>query len=98
MLFRSSMLQHGSVLLARSVHAPELPGLEDLHGAAIAVDELREAWLAELVKRLGFALVPGELTESERQAAERVMENDPFVQALKREFGATIVPGSVRPI
>ena len=68
-----SMLQHGSVLLARSVHAPELPGLEDLHGAAIAVDELREAWLAELVKRLGFALVPGELTESERQAAERVM-------------------------
>ncbi len=33
-----------------------------------------------------------------QQAAERVMENDPFVQALKREFGATIVPGSVRPI
>ncbi|MFM2093107.1 MAG: Octanoyltransferase LipM [Planctomycetota bacterium] len=68
-----SMLQHGSVLLARSEHAPELPGLEDLQGAEIAVDELREAWLAELVKRLGFALVPGELTESERQAAERVM-------------------------
>lgn len=68
-----SMLQHGSVLLARSVHAPELLGLEDLRRAAISVDELREAWLAELVRRLGFDLVPGELTESERQAAERVM-------------------------
>ena len=33
-----------------------------------------------------------------QQAAERAMENDPFVQALKQEFGATIVPGSVRPL
>ncbi|MEY3719859.1 MAG: polymerase tau subunit interacting with alpha, partial [Pseudomonadota bacterium] len=33
-----------------------------------------------------------------QQAAELAMENDPFVQTLKREFGATIVPGSVRPL
>lgn len=33
-----------------------------------------------------------------QQAAEQALENDPFVQTLKREFGATIVPGSVRPV
>ena len=32
------------------------------------------------------------------QLAEQTLESDPFVQTLKREFGATIVPGSVRPI
>lgn len=36
---------------------------------------------------------------AERQRdAEQSMEQDPFVQKLMREFGATIVPGSVRPI
>jgi DNA polymerase-3 subunit gamma/tau len=32
------------------------------------------------------------------QQAEQTLDSDPFVQTLKREFGATIVPGSVRPI
>ena len=33
-----------------------------------------------------------------QREAEQSMEDDPFVQKLKREFGATIVPGSVRPV
>jgi len=35
--------------------------------------------------------------EKQKQA-EHTMHGDPFVQALKREFGATIVPGSIKPI
>lgn len=36
---------------------------------------------------------------AERQnEAEQSMQDDPFVQKLMREFGATIVPGSVKPI
>ena len=36
---------------------------------------------------------------AERQSeAEQSMQEDPFVQKLMREFGATIVPGSVKPI
>ncbi|MES2830960.1 MAG: DNA polymerase III subunit gamma/tau [Pseudomonadota bacterium] len=35
--------------------------------------------------------------EQQRQA-EHTMQSDPFVQAMKREFGATIVPGSIKPI
>jgi DNA polymerase-3 subunit gamma/tau len=35
----------------------------------------------------------------ERQrVAEQTLHDDPFVQTLIREFGATVVPGSVRPV
>ncbi|MGB7478711.1 MAG: DNA polymerase III subunit gamma/tau C-terminal domain-containing protein [Burkholderiaceae bacterium] len=30
--------------------------------------------------------------------AEQAIRNDPFVQTMMREFGATIVPGSIKPI
>lgn len=33
-----------------------------------------------------------------QKAAEDSMHGDPFVQTLMREFGATIVPGSIKPI
>ena len=37
--------------------------------------------------------------EAKRQRqAEQTLHEDPFVQTLMREFGATIVPGSVRPL
>ena len=36
---------------------------------------------------------------AERQRlAEQSMQDDPFVQTLMREFGATIVPGSIKPV
>ena len=31
-------------------------------------------------------------------AAQTLIENDPMVQDLMRDFGAKIVPGSVKPI
>ncbi len=31
-------------------------------------------------------------------AAERIIFEDPFVQAMMRDFGAKIVPGSIKPI
>jgi DNA polymerase-3 subunit gamma/tau len=37
--------------------------------------------------------------QAERQRlAERTLQDDPFVQTLMRDFGATIVPGSIRPV
>ena len=36
-------------------------------------------------------------TERQRQA-EEVIENDPFVQDMVRQWGARIVPGSIRPL
>ncbi len=36
--------------------------------------------------------------EARQRQAEESLQSDPFVQTLMREFGATIVPGSVKPI
>ncbi len=33
-----------------------------------------------------------------QRAAEEVIRNDPFVQAMMRDFGARIVPGSIKPV
>ena len=35
--------------------------------------------------------------QARQQAAEAAVDNDPFVQALVRDFGGQVVPGSVRP-
>lgn len=43
------------------------------------------------------ALLMLERAERQRQA-EQTMRDDPFIQTLAREFGATIVPGSIKPI
>ncbi|HJV50302.1 MAG TPA: DNA polymerase III subunit gamma/tau [Noviherbaspirillum sp.] len=36
--------------------------------------------------------------EARQRLAEENMQRDPFVLAVMREFGATIVPGSIRPV
>ncbi|MBC7413615.1 MAG: DNA polymerase III subunit gamma/tau [Herminiimonas sp.] len=49
------------------------------------------------VRHTANILLLAERAECQRQA-ELTMHGDPFVQALMREFGATIVPGSIKPI
>jgi len=49
------------------------------------------------VQRTANAVAVAEREERQRQA-EQNMQNDPFVQTLMREFGATIVPGSIKPV
>jgi DNA polymerase-3 subunit gamma/tau len=49
------------------------------------------------VQNTASAQATAEREERQRQA-ERTVQNDPFVQNLMREFGATIVPGSIKPV
>ncbi len=35
--------------------------------------------------------------EARQRQAEHTIENDPFVLSVKRDLGATVVPGSIRP-
>ncbi len=49
------------------------------------------------VNRTAHAADVAEQAERQRQA-EQTLQEDPFVQSLMREFGATIVPGSIRPV
>ncbi|MBX9870946.1 MAG: DNA polymerase III subunit gamma/tau [Burkholderiaceae bacterium] len=38
------------------------------------------------------------IAEEKQLAAEKLIHEDPFVQAMVRDFGAKIVPGSIKPI
>ncbi len=49
------------------------------------------------VRRTAHAADLAEQAERQR-LAERTLQDDPFVQTLMRDFGATIVPGSIRPV
>jgi len=62
---RQAVLQHGSILLARSAYAPELLGVQELSGVRIEPDDLRVRWLPQLLKRLGAVGDPGNLTDRE---------------------------------
>lgn len=63
---RGAVLQHGSVLLARSSAAPELDGLKELTGKAIRSEELTDAWLMHLTGALDIPSQGGCLTEVQR--------------------------------
>ena len=41
--YRQALMQHGSILLARSEHAPDLPGLLETAGIEISRDQLATA-------------------------------------------------------
>jgi DNA polymerase-3 subunit gamma/tau len=47
---------------------------------------------------LSLAAHEAQQRSAEQSAAERAVENDPFVRSLRDDFGAQIVPDSVRPI
>ncbi len=66
---RGAVLQHGSVLFARSEAAPELPGLKELSGAMISVEEFQQAWLNKLSRALNLTWRRGELSEERRRRA-----------------------------
>jgi lipoate-protein ligase A len=66
---RGAILQHGSLLLARSTQAPELPGVEELSGQALDVSRLIEFLQQELACRMRLALNSQELMAAESAAA-----------------------------
>jgi lipoate-protein ligase A len=69
------VLQHGSVLLARSPAAPELDGLKELTAQTILVEEFIQAWSKRLSPALGVRWQPGSLSERQhRRFAELVKE------------------------
>lgn len=71
---RGTLLQHGSVLLRTSAHAPELPGISDLAGREIELEDLRFRWLRGIAARLELELESYSLTPDERRLAQQVQE------------------------
>jgi lipoate-protein ligase A len=69
-----AVVQHGSILLGRSVFTLELPGLNDLGIGVLAAEDLLIAWLNVLAEKLGIQFQPGSLSNEERQRAARFVE------------------------
>ncbi|HWA98139.1 MAG TPA: lipoate--protein ligase family protein, partial [Pirellulales bacterium] len=72
---RAATLLHGSALLARSAHAPELPGINDLVSGRLHADELRCAWLAALQHRLSGAWIASAPTADEQRRADELVDS-----------------------
>jgi lipoate-protein ligase A len=70
-----AVVQHGSLLLAASPYAPELPGLQELSGQAVSALEVANLLERDLSRRLGFDSVDHQLTEAEHARAERTRQS-----------------------
>lgn len=66
------VLQHGSVLLARSEAAPELSGLAEISGRNCDADWLKTEWLARLSAKTGWNFEPSECTLAEKTRAREL--------------------------
>jgi len=71
---KQAVLQHGSVLLACSPAAPELMGLSDLAGGAFEADQLVEAWLEKLRRRLALRWTDEPLGDHDRRRADALVQ------------------------
>jgi lipoate-protein ligase A len=67
-----AMMQHGSILLGRSEHAPNLPGIADLTGVSISISDLDRAIVANFARETGWSVEPSEWSDIERDAASEL--------------------------
>lgn len=70
---RGAVSQHGSVLVARSDFAPELPGAADLLGRTIDDRPWIAAWLPLLASQLDWHFEPAERTAAENDRASQLI-------------------------
>ncbi len=69
-----TVLQHGSILLARSDYSPELIGIHEIAGVEILESELVSRLVEELASRLGMAFRPSRLSPQEQSTAHEIQQ------------------------
>jgi lipoate-protein ligase A len=72
---RGALLQHGAVLLKRSLHAPDLPGIYDLTAQRIPPHELADAIRRSWQHQIAPSMLGGDWLDSERQRREVLIRN-----------------------
>lgn len=79
-----AVLLHGSVLLARSDAAPELPGVSELTRAQIAPEELTAHWRERLAELAAARWTVGRRTPSESAEADALAQSKYSADAWTR--------------
>lgn len=74
---RQAVLQHGSLLLRSSVHAPQLPGIYDLTSKQLEENDLAHQIADGLAQRMGVQLLDQPISEAEINVANTI-QNDRF--------------------
>jgi lipoate-protein ligase A len=69
---RGAVLQHGSILLACSRFAPELPGIAELFSEEVNIEDLCRDWLARLAKMLKVSFTQSTLPATVAAAAGEI--------------------------
>jgi len=82
-----AVLQHGSILLARSPAAPELDGLVELAGVSLDAEQLCQIWSEVLASRLGLAWYFEPLSAEECQQAAWLVDAKYSVESWTRNRG-----------
>ena len=77
---RGALLQHGSLLLAASPHAPVLLGVKELSGHSFSIPQICSAIQSQFARQTDWMLLPGEWTAVERQRIEKLVA-DKYSQA-----------------
>jgi lipoate-protein ligase A len=72
---RGAVLQHGSVLLARSPWAPELPGLKEVANQPIDAEEFVREWLGNLAVALAMSWERVDIFLPHRERATAIAES-----------------------
>lgn len=71
---RGALLQQGSLILAASPHAPEIPGLAELSGPVAGSEEIASLWAAEIATGLNLRLQSTTLENHEKERAEEIIQ------------------------
>lgn len=82
---RGAILQHGSILLACSPAAPELPGIAELTGVSISADQLAAAIAQNLADHFQLTLEPTQPADSEQLLANQLAESKYALDAWTRK-------------
>ncbi len=69
---KNALIQHGSLLLSQSKFAPELPGLKELSGNIVDVDQLIQGITQQLAKSFSVEFVLGHILDAELSLAEDI--------------------------
>ena len=71
---KRAVLQHGSLLLRSSPWAPQLPGVFDLGGSPLPVEQLAVEVTAAIARKLALQWQSGTWSQQERQRSEQIVQ------------------------